>query len=109
MDIPQLTEKMDAFVESKGWYSPDSPRPQTARNLAISLALEAGEVLEHFQWCSEVEDKTAFESELADVLLYLLQLSRVSGVDLEQAVLNKLTINSEREWDVHSCGDQPCG
>jgi len=107
MDIPQLTVKMDAFVQSKGWYSPDSPRPQTARNLAISLSLEAGEVLEHFQWCGEVEDKPAFESELADVFLYLLQLAHVTGIDLEQAVLDKLTINSGRGWDVHPCGDKP--
>ena len=48
MDILQLTEKMDAFVRSKGWYEPDSQRPQTPRNLAVSLNLEASEVLEHF-------------------------------------------------------------
>ncbi len=106
MDIPQLTEKMDAFVQAKGWYRPDSPRPQTARNLAISLSLEANEVLEYFQWCGEVKDKPAFESELADVLLYLLQLARVSGIDLENAALEKLMINSAREWDSHSCGDK---
>jgi NTP pyrophosphatase (non-canonical NTP hydrolase) len=104
MDIPQLTDKMDAFVKSKGWYMPDSPRPQTARNLAISLSLEASEVLEHLQWCAEVEDKPAFESELADVCLYLLQLARVTGIDLEQAILDKLTVNSGREWDAAKCG-----
>ena len=50
MDIHELTEVMHQFVRSKGWYAPDSPRPQTMRNLAISLCLEAGEVLEHFRW-----------------------------------------------------------
>jgi hypothetical protein len=49
MDIKDLTERMHAFVFSKGWYEPDSRRPQTPRNLAISLSLEANEVLEHFQ------------------------------------------------------------
>lgn len=106
MDITQLTEKMDAFVLSKGWYDPESSRPQTARNLAISLSLEAGEVLEHFQWCSEVQDKADFESELADVFLYLLQLARVTGIDLEKVTLEKLTRNSGREWDVSPCKDR---
>jgi len=41
MDIKELTERMHAFVRSKGWYEPDSSRPQTPRNLAISLSLEA--------------------------------------------------------------------
>jgi 8-oxo-dGTP diphosphatase len=107
MDIPQLTEKMDAFVRSRGWYEPESPRPQTPRNLAISLSLEAAELLEHFQWCEESRDKAALESELADVMLYLLQLAQVSGIDLEQATLAKLDVNSGRVWDADKCAGQP--
>jgi NTP pyrophosphatase (non-canonical NTP hydrolase) len=100
MDIRELTSKMHAFVRSKGWYEPDSKRPQTPRNLAISLSLEANEVLEHFQWRDDLKDIDELASELADVALYLLQLASVSGIDLEQAVLKKLEINSNREWDV---------
>ena len=99
MDIQNLTIKMHEFVRSKGWYEPDSPRPQTPRNLAISLSLEANEVLEHFQWGTELKDKDALASELADVALYLLQLASISGIDLEQAVLRKLETNANREWD----------
>jgi len=99
MDIRELTEKMHAFVRSKGWYEPDSKRPQTPRNLAISLSLEAAEILEHFQWKGEVKDKAELASELADVTLYLLQLASVTGIDLEQAVLEKLKVNATREWD----------
>ena len=106
MDIPQLTQKMNAFVTSKGWYEADSPRPQTPRNLAISLSLEAAELLEHFQWCDEAGDKAELESELADVMLYLLQLAHRSGIDLEQAVLHKLEINAGRSWDADRCGEQ---
>jgi len=106
MDIPQLTEKMDAFVRSKGWYDPDSPRPQTPRNLAISLSLEAAELLEHFQWCEEARDKPALESELADVFLYLLQLAKMSSIDLERATLEKLDVNSGRVWDADTCGER---
>ena len=99
MDIKQLTEEMNRFVRSKGWYDEDSKRPQTPRNLSISLALEAAEILEHFQWQDEIKDKDELASELADVALYLLELASVTGIDLEEAVLKKLEINKTREWD----------
>jgi 8-oxo-dGTP diphosphatase len=99
MELSELTERMHAFVRSKGWYKPDSKRPQTPRNLAISLSLEANEVLEHFQWQDDLMDKDELASELADVALYLLQLASVSGIDLELAVLEKLETNANREWD----------
>lgn len=89
---------MHAFVASKGWYAPDSPKPQTPQNLAISLMLEAAEVLEHFQWRDEPRNKSALAGELADVALYLLQLASISGIDLEQAILDKLDQNRQREW-----------
>jgi 8-oxo-dGTP diphosphatase len=99
MDIQELTQAMHQFVDSRGWYQPDSPRPQTLRNLAISLTLEAAEVLEHFQWNGELQEPQAFADELADVTLYLLQLASLAGVDLEKAVLHKLDINYTRSWD----------
>jgi 8-oxo-dGTP diphosphatase len=99
MDLKELTEKMHDFVRSKGWYEPGSKRAQTPRNLAISLSLEANEVLEHFQWREELKDKDDFAGELADVALYLLQLASVSGIDLEIAILRKLEINASRRWD----------
>ncbi len=90
MDLAGLTEKMHAFVEAKGWYGPDSPRPQTPRNLAASLAIEAAEVLELFQWTEDQPDREQLAAELADVTLYLLQIASMSSVDLERAVLEKL-------------------
>jgi NTP pyrophosphatase (non-canonical NTP hydrolase) len=99
MELSELTERMHAFVRSKGWYEPDSKRPQTPRNLAISLSLEANEVLEHFQWQEDMQGRDELASELADVALYLLQLASVSGIDLELAVLKKLETNANREWD----------
>ncbi len=99
MDIKELTERMHSFVRSKGWYDPESQHPQTPRNLATSLSLEANEVLEHFQWTDELKDKKEFANELADVALYLLQLASVSGIDLEQAILQKLETNASRTWD----------
>ncbi len=98
MDLRELTQAMHAFVEAKGWYADDSPRPQTLRNLAISLSLEAAEVLEHFQWRESPADPQALAEELADVALYLLQLASLAGIDLEQAILDKLAKNAHREW-----------
>lgn len=98
MDIRELTDEMHKFVAAKGWYAPDSPRPQTPRNLAASLVIEAAEVLEHYQW-DGAADTLALAGELADVALYLLQLASVTGIDLEQAILEKLRVNYGREWD----------
>lgn len=99
MDIGELTHAMHEFVRSMGWYEADSPRPQTLRNLAVSLNLEAAEVLEHFQWDDQLDDQASFSDELADVLLYLLQLASLAGIDLEKAVTCKLDKNYHRSWD----------
>lgn len=100
MDITELTQAMHTFVRTMGWYDVDSPRPQTVRNLAISLNLEASEVLEHFQWDEALKDSESLSDELADVMLYLLQLASIAGIDLEKAVLSKLDKNYHRSWDV---------
>ncbi len=93
--VRELTDAMNAFVEAMGWYRPDSPFTQSPRNIAISLSLEAAEVLEHFQW-GEDADARALAQELADVMLYLLQLAYLTDVDLAQAVEEKLAINYRR-------------
>jgi NTP pyrophosphatase (non-canonical NTP hydrolase) len=98
-DLKLLEAAMHAFVESKGWYKPDSLRPQTSRNLAISLVLEASEVLELYQW-GETAERAALAGELADVLLYLLQIASINEIDLGQAVLDKLRVNATRTWDL---------
>ena len=102
LTIRELTEKMHELVKSKGWYELDSKRPQTPRNLAISLSLEAAEILEHFQFTEQLKDQEELGSELADVALYLLQLASVSGIDLEEAILKKIEVNKTRKWDVGS-------
>ncbi|NLE45971.1 MAG: nucleotide pyrophosphohydrolase [Chloroflexi bacterium] len=97
MTLEELTRRMNEFVEAMGWYDEKSSAPQTPRNIAISLSLEAAEVLEHFQW-SEQANKAALAEELADVTLYLLQLACLMEIDLEQAVLDKLEVNYRRDW-----------
>ncbi len=106
MDIRELTRAMNEFVSAKGWYEPGSARPQTPRNISISLALEAAEVLEHFQWSETSRDAEELPGELADVALYLLQLASVLGIDLEQAILAKLEKNYGRTWDADLSGKE---
>lgn len=98
-DLKFLTRAMHEFVRAKGWYEPDSKRPQTPRNLAVSLVLEASEVLEHYQWGEASADRAELAGELADVLLYLLQIASIEDIDLGQAVLDKLKVNYTRTWD----------
>jgi NTP pyrophosphatase (non-canonical NTP hydrolase) len=106
LTIKDLTKQMHDLVKSKGWYEKDSKRPQTPRNLTVSLSIEAAEILEHFQFGEEIKDKDELGSELADVTLYLLQLAAVSGIDLEEAVLKKIDVNKTREWDVRKAGSE---
>lgn len=99
MQITELTELMHKLVQDKGWYASDSKRPQTPRNIATSLVLEASEILEHFQWSDESRQPDELAGELADVALYLLQLASLCKIDLEQAVLDKIKVNYNRQWD----------
>ena len=98
VDLETLTQAMHDFVASKGWYADHSSKPQTPKNLAVSLALEASEVLGHFQWGDAADDPDELASELADVMLYLLQLASISEIDLGEAVIAKLKKNHERSW-----------
>ena len=99
MDIHELTNAMHRFVSAQGWYDSSSSRPQTFRNLAISLNLEASEVLEIFQWSESLTDPDALSDELADVALYLMQIASLAGIDLEQAIIRKLDRNYQRKWE----------
>jgi len=116
VELETLTSAMHEFVESKGWLAHDSPKQQTKRNLAISLVLEATEVLELFQWSEETDRPDELADELADVMLYLLQLASFSDIDLGEAVMTKLRKNYARDWSpetpnardtVHSAASQP--
>jgi NTP pyrophosphatase (non-canonical NTP hydrolase) len=97
MTIQELTDAMNAFVEAKGWYREDSPYKQTPKNIAMSIAIEAAEIMEHYQFKEEA-DPQELAGELADVALYLLQLAYLNNIDLEQAIMDKLRINYERTW-----------
>ena len=97
MQLIEQAELVKQFVKEKGWDKKESRKPQSPKNLAVSIAIEAGELLECFQW-SEVACLESIEEEMADILIYLLQLANVTGIDLEEAFKKKLSVNYKRDW-----------
>lgn len=100
-DIKELTKKINQWVAERGWEPAQKPK-----DLAISLSLEAAEVLEHFQWKNErkvakhiKENKEELADELADVAIYLLKLADKTKIDLKSAVENKL-IKASKKYPV---------
>ena len=79
-----------AFVADRDWAQFHTPE-----NLAKSVAIEAGELLECFQWGAEA-DPSRLREELADVLTYCLLLADRIGADPEQIVLEKLEITRKK-------------
>ncbi|MFE6996155.1 nucleotide pyrophosphohydrolase [Microbacterium sp. NPDC057659] len=84
MPSKQTIDALRAFTAERDWAQFHSPE-----NLAKSIAIEAGELLECFQWSAEF-DKCEVEDELADVVTYCIHLAGVLGVDLDEIVLRKL-------------------
>lgn len=91
----QLRELMREFVRQRQWE-----RFHNAKNLAMSLAIEAGELMEHFQWhttdqvvAAEGLDRAGIRDELADVLCYALSLANALEIDIAQAIEQKMAKN----------------
>jgi dCTP diphosphatase len=96
MDIEGISKMLMKFAEDRDWGQYHSPK-----NLAISLAVEAGELLEIFQWLPEnppydetVRDKAAME--IADILIYTIMLSLEMNIDMEKSVIKKIKVNDEK-------------
>lgn len=78
------------FVEDRDW-----DQFHTEENLAKSIAIEAGELLECFQWDSSY-DKEAVYDELADVMIYCIQMADKLNVDMEYLILRKMEKNKAK-------------
>jgi NTP pyrophosphatase (non-canonical NTP hydrolase) len=96
--LDQLNARLVAFARERDWEQFHSPK-----NLAMALAGEAGELLEHFQWLTEQqsaeldpEKKRQVAHELADILLYLVRLSERLDIDLLAAADEKIAVNAAR-------------
>jgi NTP pyrophosphatase (non-canonical NTP hydrolase) len=86
----EVHDKLAAFVAERDWAQFHTPE-----NLAKSVAIEAGELLECFQWSAE-PDPERVQQELADVLTYCLLLADKIGVDPDKIVLDKLEITRKK-------------
>jgi dCTP diphosphatase len=96
--LDELAARLAEFARERDWDQFHSPK-----NLAMALAGEAGEVIEHFQWLTEAQSRDlpaevrdAVALELADVLLYLVRLADRLGIDLTAAALRKIELNASR-------------
>lgn len=94
--LDSLTLQLRQFAAARNWEQFHSPK-----NLACALSVEAAELLEHFQWLTEEQSrnldaakKQAVGQEIADVLLYLLQLADKLGLDVAQEAQKKLVLNA---------------
>ena len=98
--IAQIIKKLDAFSKERNWEKYHTPK-----DLAISISIEAGELLEIFQWLTDDEitnvlkDQKKFhqiESELADVFAYAFTLSNRLDIDVSKAIFNKINENKRK-------------
>jgi NTP pyrophosphatase (non-canonical NTP hydrolase) len=97
-DIENITKRIIAFRDARDWKQFHNPK-----DVALSLVLEAGEVMEHFQWKNKEEmekhvkeNKTAIGEELADVLYWVLLMSYDLNIDVHDALEKKIKINEDK-------------
>src|SRR5471032_1010003 len=96
--LTELRDRIRLFTGERDWDQFHTPK-----NLAMALSVEVAELAEHFQWLAtgadaELDDakRTGIRHELADVLVYLIQLADKCQVDLREAVLEKMLLNAAK-------------
>jgi NTP pyrophosphatase (non-canonical NTP hydrolase) len=98
--VAELRRLVNDFVDRRDWHKFHSPK-----NLAMSLAIEAAELMEHFQWISAKRSRTVATDakklarvgeELADVLCYALAMANELGLDLSTTIRRKMAKNEQK-------------
>ena len=98
--VDQLRYLIRQFVDQRDWQQFHSPK-----NLSMSLAIEAAELMEHFQWISmessrtissEPDKREAVSDELADILCYVLAMANELDIDLSAALQSKMAKNQRK-------------
>jgi len=100
MDLSALQAQLRQFADERDWHAFHTPK-----NLSTALMVEAAELAEIFQWMTPEQSDTASSDpatrehigeEMADVLLYLVQMAMRTGIDLNAAVQDKLAKNARK-------------
>lgn len=96
--LNDLQQRLLMFAKERDWEQFHAPK-----NLAMALAVEAAELMEHFQWLSEAQSEALSEDkrqevgyELADVFIFTMRLAERLGVDLPRLVEKKIEINAKK-------------
>ena len=98
--IKELIDCVAAFELERNWQQFHS-----AKNLVMGIAIETGELLEHFQWINEQESRdvindskqmACIRAEVADVFCYILNLAHVLKIDLSEAFYDKMKQNAKK-------------
>lgn len=98
--VSALRQLVKRFVDERNWHQFHSPK-----NLAMSLAIETAELMEHFQWLSLEQSRALADDpaqlaevgeELADVLCYALAMANELGLDLSTAIRRKMVKNAQK-------------
>ncbi|MFL2661476.1 MAG: nucleotide pyrophosphohydrolase [Alphaproteobacteria bacterium] len=98
MNELKIQKKLREFAKHRDWEQFHS-----LKNLAISISIEASELMEIFQWEEKksnfwLEKKSAklIEEEVADVMLYLLRFADIAKIDIEKVCINKIKVNAKK-------------
>ena len=98
--IADLKEHVGGFIAERQWE-----KYHASKNLAMSIAIEAAELMEHFQWGENGEDrqlladparKAAIGEELADILVYCISFALQADLDISEIVGAKMEKNQQR-------------
>jgi NTP pyrophosphatase (non-canonical NTP hydrolase) len=98
MDLEGIAKRLEQFAEERDWEQYHSPK-----NLAISLGVEVGELLEIFQWLPDNHDFAGDEAvrsrateEIADIFIYAIMLGQKLDINVEEAILRKISLNEKK-------------
>ena len=89
----EILENIRQFIKERQWGEYHTPR-----NLAISISVEAAELLEIYQWSDQPDESEAehIKEEIADVLIYSYMLADKLGLDIETIIREKIAKNAEK-------------
>jgi NTP pyrophosphatase (non-canonical NTP hydrolase) len=98
MSVDELAAEIKKFCDDREWGQFHNPK-----DLSIAITLEASELLQHFLWQNgeqvrkrAVDRRVAITHEIADIAIYLIELANIMGIDLSEAIHEKLRINDQQ-------------